>query len=35
MGRVSIDFGHLACSASFDIFSDKGFQVGPPVVRGD
>jgi len=32
---MGVDFGHLACCASFDIFGDEGFQVGPPVVRGD
>ena len=32
MGKIGVDFGHLACSASLDIFGDKGFQVGPPVV---
>jgi len=29
---MSVDFGHLTCSASFDVFSDEGFQVRPPVI---
>jgi len=29
MGGVSVDFGHLAGSTSFDVFSDEGFHVGP------
>jgi len=32
MGRMSVDFGHLASSTSLDVFSDKEFHVGPPVV---
>ena len=29
---MSVDFGHLAGCASFDIFCNEGFHVGPPVV---
>jgi len=34
MSRMGIDFGHLTGSTSFDVFSDKGFHVGPPVIWG-
>ena len=30
---MGVDFGHLASSASFDVFSDKELHVGLPVVR--
>jgi len=35
MGRVSVDFCHLAGGAAFDVFCDKGFHVWPPEVRCD
>jgi len=32
---MGVDFGHLASSASFDVFSDEEFHVGPLVIRCD
>ncbi len=32
MSWIGVDFGHLTCGASFDIFCYKGFHIGPPVV---
>jgi len=29
---MGVDFGHLAGSATFDVFRDVGFHVWPPVV---
>jgi len=29
---MSVDFGHLAGSAAFDVLSYKDFHSGPPVV---
>ena len=35
MRGVVIDFEHLTGCTSFDIFSYKGFHIGPPIVRSD
>jgi len=35
MGRVSVDFCHLAGGTAFDVFCDEGFHVWPPEVRHD
>jgi len=32
---MSVDFGHLASSAAFDVLSYKDFHSGPPVIRCD
>jgi len=32
---MGVDFGHLAGSAAFDIFSYEDFHSGPPVVGCD
>ena len=32
MSGASVDFGHLAGYASFDVLCDVGFLVGPPII---
>ena len=32
MRWMSVNFGHLACSAALDVLRDVVFLVGPPIV---
>ena len=32
MSWICVDFSHLACGATLDVFCYKGFHVWPPVI---